>query len=148
MSCLVVANHVPSLTFITIDGGGDQTSMIGESAWSGFPVSLHLAKCWLQAGCDLPACTKKPRHCKPSNALLMDDDQREGDCCVTGEDFIQRAHLIPKTEWAWWIENGMSDHAGTSGITRATTTIGQEMLVPGNGMYSMYEHKRGDKCNR
>lgn len=40
----------------------------------------------------------------------QDDDQREGDCCITGEDFTQRAHLIPKTEWEWWIENGMSDH--------------------------------------
>lgn len=75
-----------------------------------------------------------------------DDDQREGDCCVTGEDFIQRAHLIPKTEWEWWIENGMSDHAGTSGITRATTAIGQEMLVPGNliplsdGMHRLWDN--------
>ncbi|KAM0718344.1 hypothetical protein Q7P37_006676 [Cladosporium fusiforme] len=76
----------------------------------------------------------------------QDDDQREGDCCVTGEDFTQRAHLIPKTEWEWWIENGMSDHAGTSGVTRATSTIGQEMLVPENlvplsdGLHRMWDN--------
>jgi len=76
----------------------------------------------------------------------QDDDQRDGDCCVTGEDFTQRAHLIPKTEWDWWIENGMSDHAGTSGVTRATSTIGQEMLVPGNliplsdGLHKMWDN--------
>ena len=76
----------------------------------------------------------------------QDEDQREGDCCVTGEDFTQRAHLIPKTEWEWWIENGMSDHAGTSGVTRATATIGQEMLVPGNliplsdGLHRMWDN--------
>jgi len=76
----------------------------------------------------------------------QDDDQREGDCCVTGEDFTQKAHLIPKTEWEWWIENGMSDHAGTSGVTRATATIGQEMLVPGNliplsdGLHRMWDN--------
>jgi len=62
----------------------------------------------------------------------QDNDQREGDCCVTGEDFTQRAHLIPKTEWEWWFENGMSGHAGTSGVTRATSAVGQEMLVPEN----------------
>ena len=27
---------------------------------------------------------------------------------------------------------GQSGYAGTSGVTRATSTIGQEMLVPGN----------------
>jgi hypothetical protein len=76
----------------------------------------------------------------------QDDDQREGDCCVTGEDYTQRAHLIPKTEWEWWIENGMSDHAGTSGVTRATSAIGQEMLVPGNlvllndGLHRMWDN--------
>jgi hypothetical protein len=40
----------------------------------------------------------------------QDDEQREGDYCVT--------------EWDWWVENGMSDHAGTSGVARATATIG------------------------
>jgi hypothetical protein len=76
----------------------------------------------------------------------QDDGQREGDCCVTGEDSAQRAHLILKTEWEWWIENGMSDHAGTSGVTRATATIGQEMLVPGNliplsnGLHRMWDN--------
>lgn len=53
----------------------------------------------------------------------------KGDCCVTGKDFTQRAPLIPKTECEWWIENGMFCHAGISGVTRATATIVQEMLV-------------------
>jgi hypothetical protein len=40
----------------------------------------------------------------------------------------------------------MSDHAGTSGVTRATSTIGQEMLVPGNliplsdGLHRMWDN--------
>ena len=70
-------------------------------------------------------------HAIPGNGE-QEDDQRDGDCCMTGEDFTQRAHLIPKTEWEWWADNNMSDYAGTSGVTRATATIGQEMLVPGN----------------
>lgn len=53
----------------------------------------------------------------------------KGDCRVTGEDFTQRASLIPKTECEWWIEKSMFYHAGTSGVTRATATIVQEILV-------------------
>jgi hypothetical protein len=82
----------------------------------------------------------------PGERKQDDDDHREGDCCLTGEDFAQRAHLVPKTEWEWWTENGMSDHAGTSGVTRATAAIGQEMLVPGNliplndGLHRMWDN--------
>ena len=62
-----------------------------------------------------------------------DEDQEDGDCCVTGEDGgVQKAHLVEKTEWQWWTENNMTDHAAMSGLTRATETIGQETTVPGN----------------
>lgn len=62
-----------------------------------------------------------------------DEDQEDGDCCVTGEDGgVQKAHLVEKTEWQWWTENNMTDHAATSGLARTTETIGQETTVPGN----------------
>ena len=62
-----------------------------------------------------------------------DEDQEDGDCCITGEDGgVQHAHLVEKTEWQWWTENNMTDHASMAGLTRATETIGQETTVPGN----------------
>lgn len=62
-----------------------------------------------------------------------DEDQEDGDCGVTGEDgAVQKAHLVENTEWRWWMENNMMDHAALSGATRATEAIGQETTVPGN----------------
>ena len=62
-----------------------------------------------------------------------DDDQENEDCCITGEDGgVQRAHLVEKTEWQWWIENNMTEHSSTPGHTRATEIFGQETSVPGN----------------
>ena len=62
-----------------------------------------------------------------------DEDQEDGDCCITGEDGgVQKAHLVGRTEWQWWTENNMTDHAATSGLARAMESIGQETTVPGN----------------
>ena len=62
-----------------------------------------------------------------------DEDQDSEDCCITGEDGgVERAHLVEKTEWQWWIENNMTEHSSTAGLTRGTETIGLEMSVPGN----------------
>ncbi len=62
-----------------------------------------------------------------------DQDQESEDCCITGEDGgVETAHLVERTEWQWWIENNMTEHSSTAGLTRATETIGLEMSVPGN----------------
>lgn len=75
-----------------------------------------------------------------------DDDQEDSDCCITGEDGgVQKAHLVEKTEWQWWIENNMTDYAAASGVTRTTDAIGQETTVPGNlvplsdGLHRMWD---------
>lgn len=55
------------------------------------------------------------------------DDQSNGDCCITGEDYAQQARIVPKTERDWWTENNMFDYASGSG-----SSIGQAMEVSGN----------------
>lgn len=62
-----------------------------------------------------------------------DEDHEDSDCCITGQDGgVETAHLVPKTEWQWWVENNMTDHAATSGRPRVTEARNQWTNVPGN----------------
>ncbi|KAK3625372.1 hypothetical protein LTR56_020457 [Elasticomyces elasticus] len=89
--------------------------------------------------CDFRSWRFNPER-MPSNWLaavpwrgVEDDDQEEGDCAITGEDgAVQKAHLVEKTEWQWWVENNMMDHAAISGAARSSEVIGNETTVPGN----------------
>lgn len=57
-----------------------------------------------------------------------DEAYEDGDCFIAGKDGgVQRANLVEKTAWQWWMENNMTGHAAAAGLPRVTEAVAKRL---------------------
>jgi hypothetical protein len=69
-------------------------------------------------------------------------DQEPGDCCLSGIDVTQEAHVVPEAEYDWAIRNHMQFQVGMGGATTQNSAYGSEMDVRRNTIHLSYTVQR------